>query len=55
MIKLTTTLIDTDTKKAYNRHTLKFETLEEATKYIQKLQKGFVMNYTIVRYTITVK
>ena len=55
MIKLTTTLIDNDTKKAYNRNTIEFKSIEDATKYIESLQKNLSMKYTSVRYTITVK
>ena len=55
MIKLTTTLIDKDTKKAYNTSTTLFLSIEEVTKYIDSLQRNLSMKYTSVRYTITVK
>lgn len=55
MTQLTTSLFDKETNKVYNRSTLTFKTIEEATKYIIDLQDRFSMTFTYVRYTLTVK
>ena len=56
MIRLTITLMDKETSKAYHRDTLTFlEDIKDALKYIRSLQAKLETKYTKVRYTITVK